>query len=310
LSVCDIEDYLLLAGNGFNSYAIKDSDAGCDKSDCVGSNCHSGCGDKYLDIYGYPGSSLAYTDHVYDECRAVRKMNYPYGQSPFNPDIWEVICLSFSFNTQPGEECDPRVWKEVPLVLFFTEFCDPEDDKSKRMIELYSPNKRDYKIEHDLIVMKYEGTSPYPSYAFQSLKGQVVDGKGYVVMCMNWYSYGRDTCTLITGYNGITSFSGTEHFALAGCEFPSNDCECIDMYGSPGLDARGKPQDFSDGKAFRLRTVPAPRKIFDIGHWVVVDEITADQCGAGKSPPPVSPPVGPPIYGKGKGKGKGKYWRE
>eukprot|EP00551_Chaetoceros_affinis_P012158 CAMPEP_0203665574 /NCGR_PEP_ID=MMETSP0090-20130426/2770_1 /ASSEMBLY_ACC=CAM_ASM_001088 /TAXON_ID=426623 /ORGANISM="Chaetoceros affinis, Strain CCMP159" /LENGTH=753 /DNA_ID=CAMNT_0050529181 /DNA_START=68 /DNA_END=2326 /DNA_ORIENTATION=+ len=39
LSICDIEDYMLLAGNGFNSYAIKDSDAGCDKSDCVGSNC-------------------------------------------------------------------------------------------------------------------------------------------------------------------------------------------------------------------------------------------------------------------------------
>ena len=51
------------------------------------------------------------------------------------------------------------------------EFCDPSDDKSKRMVELFSPNKRNYKIEKDLIVMKWEGSSVYPSYSYQLLKG-------------------------------------------------------------------------------------------------------------------------------------------
>merc|ERR1712038_485565 len=101
---------------------------------------------------------------------------------------------------------------------------------------------------------------------------------------------------------------GTEHFALAGCEVPSNDCHCIDIYGSPGIDARHTGQQFTNGKVFRMRTVPAPLKVFDIEHWVHVDNISADECGAGKTPPPVTYPT--PSYGKGKGKGKGKYWRK
>lgn len=85
------------------------------------------------------------------------------------------------------------------------------------------------------------------------------------------------------------------------------------MYGTPGIDASGSSQDFTNGKAFRRRTVPAPRKIFDVSHWVVVDKITADQCGAGTSPPPVPAPAQGPDGGKsnkhgGKSKGKGKYW--
>jgi len=320
MSVCDIEDYMLLAGHGSNSLAIKDADAGCEKNNCVGSNCHAGCSDKYLDIYGYPGASLDYTDHQFEDCRAARKMHYPYGSSPFNPNVYEVICLSFGFNSQPGEDADPREWKEVPLVLFFTEFCDPVDNKNKRVIELYSPNKRNYKIKDDLIVMKWEGSSAYPSYTYQSLKGQKINSKGHLVLCMNYYAYSGNICDVQTGFSGVTKLSGSEHFALAKCTHPSNDCHYIDIYGTPGTIA-GAAQDFTDGKVFRRRTVPAPKRIYDSNHWVVVNDINADQCGAGTTPPPVPAPSpgsgggpgpgpGPgPGRGPSKGKGKGKYWR-
>ncbi len=284
LSVCDVENERLLAGHGFNSYAIVDNAFDCDKVDCAGGDCYEGCNHKYLDIYGYEGSSLEDEDHEYKSCRAVRKMEYPFGNAQFNPKFWESMCLSYStIYDQPGKECDPRTWKEVPLVLFFTEFCDPSDDENKRMIELFSPNKRNYKIKDDLIVMKWEGKNTIPSYSFNNLKGHVVNHKGYLVICIDWYAYDRDICQLQTGHaNGVTNLSGDEHFALAKCKNPTDDCTYIDMYGTPGIDVSGSSQDFTGGKVFRKRNVPAPMKHFDISHWVVVDDINADQCGAGK----------------------------
>ena len=94
--------------------------------------------------------------------------------------------------------------------------------------------------------------------------------------------------------------------------------------GTPGIAARDRAQDFTNGKVFRRRTVPAPRKIFNVDHWVVVDNVNGAQCGAGTSPPPVPYPVedpgskpskptngkpSSPSKGKGGKGGKGKYWR-
>ena len=56
------------------------------------------------------------------------------------------------------------------------------------------------------------------------------------------------TTQTISGWGGITAFDGTEHFSLAGCEYPSNDCHCIDIYGSPGMDGRRTGQHFTDGR--------------------------------------------------------------
>ncbi len=295
LSICDIEDYNLLAGHGFNSYAIKDDDSSCDKTDCNGFNCYSGCNDKYLDIYGYPGSSLVNTGHKFESCRAVRKMQYPFGYAPFNPEFYEVICQPSSSNGQPDDDADPRVWKEVPLVLFFTEFCNPADE-SKRFIELYSPNKRNYKIKDDLIVMKWEGTNTTPSYGFQSLKNKFINENGFLVLCVNYYSLDQGTCDLQTGFSGIANSNGDDHFALAKCKYPGgNNCSYIDMYGRPGVsaseDIEDFTQDFSNGRAYRFEFFhPVARKVFDKAQWIVNKSVcTPGVLDYGK-PPSLTPP--------------------
>ncbi len=162
LSTCDVESLQLFNGHGSNSYAIKNRDNNCEK-ECEGSNCYL-CNGKYLDIYGYPDATLEDTEHEYSGCRAVRKMKYPFGMFSFQPGVWEIVCDTVGFPSLPGEDCDPRNWEHVPMVLFFSEFCDPQDDKSKKFIELYSPNKRNYKIDEDIIVMKWGGSDPYPSH--------------------------------------------------------------------------------------------------------------------------------------------------
>ncbi len=301
LSVCDIEDFMLLAGHGHNSYALLDKNSDCDQTDCVTRDCYS-CSDKYLDIYGYRDASLVGTQYSHDNCRVARKTEYPYGLSWFSPNTWEIICVPKNdISSHPKDEADPRVWKDIPLVLFFSEFCDPQDESNKRFIELYSPNKRNYKIEKDLIVMKWEGTSTAPSYSFMSLKDEIINANGFLVLCINWYIF--DECDVQTGFSGIANSGGNDHFALAECERPGDDCNLIDVYGYPGTgtSASGTDQDFSNGRAYRFEFFhPVARKIFDIDQWVVSTEATA-VCDPGvidttsTKPPSPNPRPTPPA---------------
>ena len=236
VSKCDVESYIMFAGHGYNSYALIDSSSSsCNGgSGCVGSNCRNGCNDKYLDIYGYPGVSLAGTPHAYKGCRVAREVDYPFGVSTFDSDMYEIICVSSSMLPQPGMDADPRQWREIPLILSFSEFCDPNDNKSKRFIELYSTNKRDFKINDDLILMKWEGSSPHPSFSYLSHKGLRINEDGFLVVCVDWYFWGSDTCALSTGFNSFLEMSGTEHIALAKCAHPHDNCDVIDTYGILG----------------------------------------------------------------------------
>ncbi len=310
LSVCDIEDFNLLAGNGFNSYAILDKNSDCDQTDCISRDCYTGCSEKYLDIYGYSDASLVGTQHYFDNCRAVRMPEYPYGLSWFAPETWEVVCPSVGVPSTPDETCDPRRWNAVPLILYFTEFCDPKDEGTKRFIELYSPNKRNFKIEEDLIVMKWEGSSTTPSFTFQSLKGLTVNEHGFLVLCINWYAWGENMCDLQTGFQGISNINGRDHYALAACEIPSTDCDIIDIYGSPGTEAKKSGQDFTSGRAFRREYFyPVARKIFDIDQWIVSTSASADSCDPGKidpNPDEFRDPKAPGKNNGGSGKSKSK----
>ena len=285
LSVCDIESYMILAGHGYNSYSMIDRNSDCD----------GGCGNKYLDIYGYKDSALIRTEHEYKGCRAVRNVDYPFGLPWFDRSSWEIICPKYSVIPLPGEACDPRVWAKVPLILFFTEFCDPKDDKSKRFIELYSPNKRDYKIDDDIIVMKWEGASPYPSYFYLNLKGRTINQDGFLVLCINWNSWNSDKCEVPTGYSSIVNSPGSDHFALAKCERPGNDCKIIDSFGSPGVVGSGSSQDFTNGRAYRLESNPMPKKVFDINQWVIRRNKLSESCDPGiwdhLPPEPTSAPT-------------------
>ena len=316
VSTCDIESYIMFAGFGYNSYAIVDTDSSCNGGDgCVGSDCSTGCNDKYLDIYGYPGVSLEDTPHEYKGCRVARKIDYPFGVSNFDSDMYEIICVADSIVQQPGTDSDPRQWIEIPLILSLSEFCDPMDDKNKRFIELYSPNKKDYKISDNLILMKWEGTSPNPSYVYRPLKDLTIDEDGFLVLCVSWYFWGSDSCDVSTGYNSIVAMTGTEHFAIAKCDHPSESCDPIDTFGVPGADANLTGQVFTDGRAWRIPdSISFPKKVFDSNQWVITPSVTSDKCDPGSFPPPVPPTLPPaptptPPSGPSKGKSKSKSKR-
>ena len=321
VSTCDVESYIMFAGHGYNSYALIDSDSSCDGGDgCEGSNCSTGCNDKYLDIYGYPGVSLHGTPHMYKECRVARKIDYPFGFSAFDPEIYEIICMTTSMVPQPGMQADPRQWVAIPLILSLSEFCDPKDNEGKGFIELYSTNKRDYKIMDNLILMKWEGASPNPSYVYLPLKGKKINDDGFLVVCTNWYFLGSDTCQVSTGYNSIVTMSGTEHFAIAKCKHPAEGCDPVDVFGVPGVDATGTAQVFTGGRAYRtLESIPFPKKIFDINQWTITPNVSSSKCDPGILTPPVPPTLPPaaspsaPSKGNlkpSKGKSKSKRLRK
>ena len=295
-SVCDIEDFNLLAGHGENSYAIKNKDSSCEENGCEGSNCNIGCNDKYLDIYGYVGISLRDTVHEYHECRAVREFHYPYGLPRFDPKVWHISCDS---------DCDPRTWEPFTLKLVFSEFCDPIDSKSKRFIELYSLNRKDYEIKEELIIMKWTGASPFPSsYTYQSLKGKYINEHGFLVMCadsFSWFTYGDNKCDFDSPFSNVFYSKGYDHFAIAKCAHPSDDCEILDIYGVPSTDAWGTAQDFTNGRAVRCtnRWCLSPKQIFNLNDWSIDHHVTSDQCCPGEFCPPIRSPQPAPSPSKG-----------
>ena len=213
----------------------------------------------------------------------------------FDPGVYEIICMAISVFPQPGAKCDPRQWREIPLILTLSEFCDPNDNKNKRFVELYSPNKRNYRINDDLILMKWIGTNPSPSYSFQPLKGATIDENGFLVVCINWVFWGTEKCEISSGFNSFAELSGTENIALARCNHPFDDtCDCIDTYGVPGIDAATASQVFTNGRAWRKHdSLVIGSKIFNIGQWEVTPNVSSDKCDPGKSTSAPSPTLLP-----------------
>ncbi len=101
--------------------------------------------------------------------------------------------------------------------------------------------------------------------------------------------FGEESCDLETGFNGVVNHSnGHDHFALAMCNRPGDDCEYIDTYGIPGTLGLRKPQDFTNGRVFRVDLYRAPEKYFYINQWMVEHSVNAVQCDPNLlTPPPV-----------------------
>ena len=239
-------------------------------------------------------------------CRAVRSTNYGFGVFAFQPKVWEVNCHTYSDDGSDAT-CDPREWDSSPPKLVISELCDPSDNKNKRSISIYSLNKRNYEIKDDYILMKWVGSSPYPSYTFQPLKGKEIDEAGFLTMCLPVYTWGQDTCDLVTSYSGIVgSMYGTENYAIAKCRSPSFGCEIVDIYGVPGTAAAKSQRDFSNGRAVRQLFMAYPTDSFKMYEWIVESKITADVCGTDPYYP-VAPSTTPPNPSYGKGKGYRNY---
>jgi hypothetical protein len=219
---------------------------------------------EILDIYGYRDEDLPH-DIIFTDGRAVRDTSYTEGSSDtFNPTLWHIIPGEGS-DTASTHDVDPRVWVNPPLKLFFTEFADPVDGKAKRFIELYSPNKRNYKIVEDLAIIKFHTNSV--SYDSLSLKGKTINENGFLVLCNSDWS---DKCTDVITTCSLFTSPGTKKFSLAGCNHHTDEyCLTIDVYG---LGADQNVHNYTDGRAVRRKNGvnPLPCNVFDIGDWFVI----------------------------------------
>jgi hypothetical protein len=280
---------------------------------------------KYLDTYGHPWKMLE-QDYVFAKGRAVRVIDYPHSiplvdLSAIASNIWEVF-PGTGTETATTSDMDPRDWKEIPMILIFTELADPVNNKSNRFIELYSPNKRNYMIKEELIVMKFHDNYPYPSSVHTSLKGLMINENGFLVLCLIWTYWGQNRCDDQVGYHSAPNSAGNHHYILAECLYPSINCKFIDVFGIPGTIATGSNHDFTNGRAVRrLMTTPMASKVFNPSQWYVVPgegnlEVGLDVCDPGEwkyvgpypTPIPTKEPSPAPTS-KGKGKWKKKYRR-
>jgi hypothetical protein len=265
--------------------------------------------DDYLDTYGHPGKILD-ESHVFADGRAIRRVEYPHSMNVIDRDFWEVY---------PGttQDMDPRDWKEVPMILIFTELADPVDSDDNRFIELYSPNKRNYLIKEDLSVIKYHENQSYPTSVNTSLKGLMINKHGFLVICAKKGYLGQNLCDEEVGYISALNSAGDHHYVLAECLFPPTNCRFIDVFGILGTMATGSNHDFTNGRAVRrLMTTPMASKVFDPLQWYIVPgegdlEVSLDVCDPGEwkhvdpypTPPPTKQPSPAPTS-KGKGKWK------
>ena len=267
-----------------------------------------------MDIYGYPDQGLGPGD-VFVDGRAVKKIEYPEPSPFYIPRTWDVLPGAGS-ETVTVNDMTPRSWEPNidPLIVFFTEFADPSDGRDKRFIELYSPNKRNYVITEQLVIIQYDRF--YNIQGYRSLQGSTIDANGFIVLCT---AQSSSQCTSVVGYDTIVDSDGTFGYTLSSCSNPVNlGCQRIDTYGI-GVDASS--HNYSSGRAVRYKdATPAPYHLFDLNHWYIIPGSqggTVDSGGCdpgewvdppadtGPAPSPVkapSPVQAPSSKGKGSNK--------
>jgi len=212
-------------------------------------------------------------------------MTTPYGVNSFNFAHWEIVCPSISF-PQPGENPDPGVWKPVPLVLLFSEICDPRQGEG--FIELYSPNKSNYRIVEDLIIKRWVGDSINPN-DFEKLTGLTINEDGFLILCVDQSKTAK--CSKSIGWNSIITPGAASTYCIAKCaHLYVEECPCVDWYGKIGLPTIDSDYDYSGGRAYRV-TPYANTQYFDESHWRFANKISQyDECDPGELTPPSPTP--------------------
>jgi hypothetical protein len=262
---------------------------------------------KIQDIYGYPSNGMLPTSVLFSDGRAVRSKSSKRGLPTFDPAYWYTI---------PGEgqdesttyDMDPRVWQSYShLQLFFTEFADPVDDKSKRFIELYSPSRKNFTIDEDVMIVKFDASGPHD---YMSLKGITINQNGFLVLCIDYWS---ELCTDVLPHSNLVNSPGTTKFALADCKRPPQRCPFIDTYGIGGDDLEHR---YTNGRAVRRKGAgPTPNEIFYVDEWDIFPggngrgEVKSDDTDPDEWNESLRTMAPTPSWGKGKGKGKGA-WRK
>ncbi len=140
------------------------------------------------DVFGEEQSDLSSFDDsrrrlANDGPRYARDKSYSQPSSVWVPEAWfevssSIIDLS---DTEVEDLFGLRGWKEAPLVLVISELANPIDDFNNRFIELYSPNKRDYVINEDLMLLRYDSSEI--SEAHIDLRGKRINEDGFIIFC-------------------------------------------------------------------------------------------------------------------------------
>jgi hypothetical protein len=247
--------------------------------------------------------------------RAIRSPSAKKPSKVWNPDDWWIVPGNNGDDVLSVTDMDPREWNEFPLILIITELADPLDNKLNRFIELYSPNKSNYEIVEDLILVRYEDATGIPrSIPYINLKGMVINQDGFLVLCVegSWWSTAQCTSTYPpTQFVGTTT--GTMKIAIMEGTLPSPQGKIVDIFGVPTSD--GGDNDFSDGRALRVRSIETPKNQFLRSDWIIIPGTGSGtvssslfdpglwlDCGAGgcASDPSPSPPSSPSTPSKGK----------
>ncbi len=223
--------------------------------------------DERLDIYGKPNRFLP-SGSIFKNGRAYRDISSEDGAKYFDEFLWFTVPGKRPI-TASTDDMDPRAREVPPFELFFTEFADPVDGNNKRrFIELYSPNRRRYKIEEDLSIIKFAKKGN--PYSYITLKGLRTNRKGFLVLCIE--EWNKECTDALGSFSIVNGPLGTEEFSLAACANPKEEgmdnCPTIDNYA---IQAQGSTHDFTNGRAVRrLDALPTPSESFNLSQWVII----------------------------------------
>jgi hypothetical protein len=143
------------------------------------------------DVFGVEPEETTTTDNSSRELeetassvtRFARDKSYSQASSIWQPEAWIEVSGTRLLSYAMDELFVVRGWAEAPLILVISELCNPSDDINNRFVELYSPNKRDYTIDEDLMLFRYDLGNNDTADAFIDLRGKQINERGFIVFC-------------------------------------------------------------------------------------------------------------------------------
>ena len=143
------------------------------------------------DVFGVEPEETTTTDNSSRELeetassvtRFARDKSYSQASGIWQPEAWIEVSGTRLLSYAMDELFVVRGWAEAPLILVISELCNPSDDINNRFVELYSPNKRDYTINEDLMLLRYDLGNNDTADAFIDLRGKEINERGFIVFC-------------------------------------------------------------------------------------------------------------------------------
>ena len=178
---------------------------------------------------------------------------YPYSNS----------ASSIDYKTDGTPPTDDATTNDANTDLIISEVADPRDHYQGRFVELYNlgTSSIDFGTDVWYLVKQSNGGS----YSHVQLSGTLPVGGTYVVGYNDGnfsgvYGFSADL------YSGVITGNGDDgYFLYFGGDEVSGTL--IDAYGVADEDGSGKPWEYTDTKAVRLRSITTPNANWTAGEW-------------------------------------------